>query len=321
MFRVSGQPAVEQIVKKSPEIYITPEAYFTMQQYAAQCQYEISWFSRVLNPAENQYIIVDALLLDQTVWAASAEFSPEELSKFTMDTIKQKGIDFFNQIKCWGHSHVNMATSPSGQDLQQIRTFREQDYYIMLIINKRGEAHVEFYDFKNNTVYKNLCVSLCLPNSEEIRNRVKADIERCVKTTVVKTFQHDAPYHGYGQLGMFQAEPPGILHNNGDIGDVEDEDYDIPLQEDFMLDVNDICYAVAEQYPKMPTSVIYQKLAGTLRRHQFKLDELPLRNHIQKEIAYLLQDIYDAFSEQDLTKMIQFLEEESEIQKEEEAKA
>lgn len=185
MFKTNDNITASQIKETVPRIFVTPEAYFKIMEYARQCQYEISWFSRVYNE-QNCYVILDAMLLDQTVTGASAEFSEEELSNFMVSTIKDKGIDFFNEIKCWGHSHVKMPTSPSGQDLKQILEFNEQDYYIMLIVNKYEEAHLEFYDFKNNMLYKNLPLQLYIENGKSIADGVKADIEKHVKTHTIK---------------------------------------------------------------------------------------------------------------------------------------
>lgn len=185
MFKTNDNITASQIKKTVPKIFVTPEAYFKIMEYAKQCQYEISWFSRVYNE-QNWYVILDAILLDQTVTGSSAEFSEEELSNFMVSTIKDKGIDFFNEIKCWGHSHVEMSTSPSAQDLKQILAFNEQDYYIMLIVNKYEEAHLEFYDFKNNMLYRNLPLQLYVENCKSISDGVKDDIKKHVKTRTIK---------------------------------------------------------------------------------------------------------------------------------------
>lgn len=205
MFKTNDSITASQIKKTVPKIFVTPEAYFKIMEYAKQCQYEISWFSRVYKE-QNCYVILDAMLLDQTVTGASAEFSEEELSNFMVSTIKDKGIDFFNEIKCWGHSHVKMSTSPSGQDLKQILEFNEQDYYIMLIVNKYEEAHLEFYDFKNNMLYKNLPLQLYVENCKSIADGVKADIEKHVKTRSVK-------YAGKGIANQFPVKQESFLDN------------------------------------------------------------------------------------------------------------
>ena len=155
MYNIPDKVVIESIKVAPPKIYITPDAYITIGEYVKQCDYEISWFSRIEEINKNTFVIEDAILLNQEVTSSSAEFSEKELAAFMNDILKTHGIDFYNKIRCWGHSHVNFAASPSGQDLKQIMKFNEQDYYIMLIVNKKGDAHVAFYDFKNNTIFKN----------------------------------------------------------------------------------------------------------------------------------------------------------------------
>ena len=181
MFSVKPNTTIRPINVKAPNIFIEPDAYMTITEYVKQCQYEISWFSRVEELSEKEFVITDAILLNQTVTHSSAEFSEEELSTFMSDILKTHGIDSYNKIKCWGHSHVNFDAVPSGQDLKQIRQFNEQDYYIMLIVNKKGDAHVAFYDFKNNVVYENIPVHLYSSNSREISKQVQQSIEEKVK--------------------------------------------------------------------------------------------------------------------------------------------
>jgi len=46
-------------------------------------------------------------------------------------------------IKAWFHSHVNMLTSPSGQDVTQLNDLaKDQPYYLRLIMNKKGDVSI-----------------------------------------------------------------------------------------------------------------------------------------------------------------------------------
>lgn len=299
MFNVLGEPMAEQIVRKCPEIFITPEAYFTMQQYALQCPLEISWFSRVISPSDNKYVIMDAMLIDQTVSPASAEFSEEELSTFMMNTISEKGIDFFNEIKCWGHSHVNMSTSPSGQDLRQIRSFSEQDYYIMLIINKRGEAHVEFYDFKHNTIYKNIRIQLYLQNSDDIAAAVKSDIERCVKDArLAAKCKYDYGYGYYEQMKMFANQSKKEMPKQSIEANIE-PDIDPALEDEFFDTIDVIISIVQDSLPQKEISEIKPAIYNMMRSRKIGLP-FKLPGAVQKEIAFMLYDIYEKLNENEI---------------------
>jgi len=55
------------------------------------------------------------------------------------------GTEKLQQMRFWGHSHVNMGVFASGQDESQICQLVDQvnGYFIMGIFNKRGEARFD----------------------------------------------------------------------------------------------------------------------------------------------------------------------------------
>lgn len=294
MFNVTGKLSAEQIVERYPEVFITPEAYFTMQQYAKQCASEISWFSRVINPSANKYIIVDAILLEQTVSQTSAEFSEEELSTFMTKTITEKGIEFFNEVKCWGHSHVNMSVYPSAQDLKQILSFSEQSYYIMLIINKQGDAHIEFYDFDNNTVYKNIRIQFYLQNSDSIEAEVRDNIKRCVKyARIVRKNNANVVYGNLSnrcnQMEMFPKQNTNV----------SEQYISSELEEVFYEKVDNIVFVINKCLPDKKESEIRTSVLNTIRS-QSVMVPFKLPHDIQEKIVYMLYDIYDLINEDEI---------------------
>ena len=70
----------------------------------------------------------------------------------------KNGIEIWNNMKVWGHSHVNMTTSPSGQDDKQIEVFAENadDFFIRIIANKKGDFRIDLYDFTTGVIYEKL---------------------------------------------------------------------------------------------------------------------------------------------------------------------
>lgn len=146
---------VETIV---PYILISPNALNKMRVYVDTCPDEIGWLG-TCERVDNQIYIDDVFLFDQEVHGATTEITPEGLSDFAMEIMqKPDGVEIWNSIKMWGHSHVNMGVTPSAQDNSQMLTFREggHDWFIRIIANKKGELKVDLYDYEHGIIYLDL---------------------------------------------------------------------------------------------------------------------------------------------------------------------
>lgn len=176
------EPPITQLIclPQAPRIYITPNAMAYIQEFVNLSQTEVSWLGTI-SEIEEGYLIEKVSLIDQTVNGVTCEFAPDALSAFMTTFIKEHGIDEYNKVRFWGHSHVNMAVSPSAQDASQIMQWKEQDYYIMGIFNKKGEIYLAFYDFKNNTVYKRLPLMLYTNDSRGVGDNAKQLLQKHVK--------------------------------------------------------------------------------------------------------------------------------------------
>ena len=98
-------------------------------------------------------------LFRQEVHATTTEITTEGLNEFAMDLLyEENGVEIWNNMKVWGHSHVNMTTSPSGQDDKQIEVFAEnaEDFFIRIIANKSGDFRIDLYDFTTGVIYEKL---------------------------------------------------------------------------------------------------------------------------------------------------------------------
>lgn len=164
---------------KPPVIKITSDAYAMSMAYVDGCKKEIGWLCHVSEIGE-EYVIDDCFLPEQEVAGATCEFTEAGTANVMTEVIQAKGIEYYNQIKCWAHSHVDMAARPSGQDKQQILKWKENDYFIMLITNKKGEFYAEFYDFKNKVAFNNLSVELYHPDQESYNRKAAEEIKEKV---------------------------------------------------------------------------------------------------------------------------------------------
>jgi len=228
MFKPGNTSTTVQVLQKCvPDVRIYPDALTKMQLYVEECEDEIGWLGiGYRDEATNVILITDVFLFDQEVHSTTTEISPEGLGKFGEQLLQtEEGMEIWNNLKVWGHSHVNMGTSPSKTDDSQMETFAEigHDWFIRIIANKKSDMRIDLYYYDQGIIYHNLPWSeLASDEEEEIRNEIfrlqeklanfqsermeafKTDILREMKQKVHKktpsyaTINQDNVY-GYGQ--------------------------------------------------------------------------------------------------------------------------
>lgn len=149
--RLNPDTKVQVIASKVPRIGITSDALAKMFVYVDECNDEVGWLGTVKQINEKYYIIDDVFLFDQEVHGTTTEITPEGLAEFAEELLQREdGLEIWNNLKMWGHSHVNMSVTPSGQDDKQMKDFAEigHDWFIRLICNKKGDMKLDFFHYK-----------------------------------------------------------------------------------------------------------------------------------------------------------------------------
>jgi len=134
----------------TPSVLFTYDALAKMDAFIQTCTTEVGWLGYVAYfPEEHLYYVTDVELFKQNASAATTEIQPETLSSFAEELLmRDNGMELWNSLRLWGHSHVNMGVTPSGQDDSQMKVFSTNtDYFIRVIGNKAGEMKVDVYDF------------------------------------------------------------------------------------------------------------------------------------------------------------------------------
>ena len=205
---IAGNTTVKPILNASnyqaPTVYITTAAGRKMKAYIDQCSEELAWLCVVERISPEVFCIEDVMLFDQEVSAVTANICEKALNDFGSMLIQTGRMDLFNKIRGWGHSHVNMAVSPSGTDEDTFKQFYSTcEYFIRLIGNKRGEMRVDLVDCERGLQFDNLDIlewmdeetrqinELLLAyqkkEEEEMKRTTvlaKSEIEACVKKAV-----------------------------------------------------------------------------------------------------------------------------------------
>lgn len=215
-------------------LYFMKKAYDKMRLYVELCEDEIGWLGYVEKLKDGQgYMVTDVFLLDQEVHATTTELSPSAIIDFYNSLDEEGREKFLNSCKLWGHSHVNMAPTPSGQDdAQGLELSKDvEDFYIRLITNKRGEYNITFYDKQIKAKVMTDEVILYSPEGIQLRKEIQEEIKQKVKkktyssTPTTRTYDYSDNYykHTSSSLPSTKKEKKKIEVSKINIDDVFDK--------------------------------------------------------------------------------------------------
>lgn len=138
-------------------VYFTEIAWRKMEALIKEFDKEVAWHgvaTRIENEGKNEYLISDIFVYPQEVTGATVNTDQEKYQ----DWLSNLDDEVFNNLRMQGHSHVNMAVSPSPTDIshQEAILGRVEDdmFYIFMIWNKRGEKNIKIYDLAKNTLFE-----------------------------------------------------------------------------------------------------------------------------------------------------------------------
>lgn len=198
-------------------LYFLKQAFDKMRLYVDLCEDEIGWLGYVEKLKDEQgYVVTDVFLLDQEVHGTTTELSPDAIVKYYNELDDGGRENFLNKCKIWGHSHVNMSPSPSGQDDSQGLELSKDadDFYIRLITNKKGEYNITFYDKTIKAKVMTDEVILYNPEGIELRKQIQEEIKAKVKKktytstpTTYSSYNKDKGYRSYGYTKNTTTHP------------------------------------------------------------------------------------------------------------------
>lgn len=138
-------------------LYFTPAAFAKMIMLVQEFSDEVAWHGMAFrgeDPEKHEYFITDIMVYPQEVTGATVNTDQEKYQTWLME----QSDEVFPHIRMQGHSHVNMATSPSSVDLEhQGRILEQLDddmFYIFIIWNKRMEHNIKIYDLRKNILFE-----------------------------------------------------------------------------------------------------------------------------------------------------------------------
>lgn len=167
---------------------------------------EVAWHGIATRCEEKDtYLISDILVYPQEVTGTTVTTDQE---KYQMWLMGQED-DIFNNIRMQGHSHVNMATSPSSVDLNLYESILDQlsgdMFYIFMIWNKSGSKTVKIYDLRENILFETSDVTVSIKDVGDMSGFLKEAKELVQRKTYTPTYGGNGyPYSGYSGYGVME---------------------------------------------------------------------------------------------------------------------
>lgn len=154
--KATYQPKFAKVESRAT-LFFTETAWAKMQYLVAVYDTEAAWHGVVkrIKDGESNFVVTDILVYPQEVSGATVNTDQTKYQEwlYSLDD------DTFNNLKFQGHSHVNMATSPSPTDLDHQQSLVAQldhsMFYIFVIWNKSNQRTVMIYDMAANTLFEN----------------------------------------------------------------------------------------------------------------------------------------------------------------------
>lgn len=179
-------------------LYFDPLAWRKMQTLIKEFDKEVAWHGvayRGEDETKNEYFITDILVYPQKVTGATVNTDQEKYEMWLM----QHKDEVFNNIRMQGHSHVNMATSPSGVDethqAKILEQLEDDMFYIFLIWNKSNSKFIKIYDLKKNILFETVDVNVEILDDGSGIDEFLADAKKLVEDKPTTPYYNGSGYY------------------------------------------------------------------------------------------------------------------------------
>ena len=187
-------------------LYFDPLAWRKMQTLIKEFDKEVAWHGvayRGEDETKNEYFITDILVYPQKVTGATVNTDQEKYEMWLM----QHEDEVFNNIRMQGHSHVNMATSPSGVDethqAKILEQLEDDMFYIFLIWNKSNSKFIKIYDLKKNILFETIDVTVEILDDGSGIDEFLAEAKKLVEDKPVTPYYSGGYSGGYNNGGYY----------------------------------------------------------------------------------------------------------------------
>lgn len=162
----TAKPLNTIVVNDYPKLIYTTKAYRTLlaMMSTTHAKTKEFMFLGFVEQSGKDYIVEDFFLVPQHMCSGAYCETNDRYETWINEAVP---LDKRRLIRLHGHSHVNMPTSPSGTDDNQIKELcvNVSNYFIQLIINHNMANTVNIWDKTNNLIYSNIDQYIKINNS------------------------------------------------------------------------------------------------------------------------------------------------------------
>lgn len=205
--KIEGKDFRKVDIKKvqKPLLLIRAQAYIKMFALVDICNEEIAWHGLVKRTkSQGVYDLYDIVTFPQIVSAAHVDTDDEKYTMWLQEKMMDENFPF-NDMKCHGHSHVNMQVFSSATDDEyqdnMIKNAKKDDYYIFMILNKKRDIQIYLYDFTQNILFskKDMDVFLVGEDGDDLLEWADKEIKKNITKMDYKKSRKGNWYsYGYG---------------------------------------------------------------------------------------------------------------------------
>lgn len=188
------------------EVLFYPKAMEKMRKMVNECAKEIAWHG-VVERIEDAYHVKDILFYPQKITAVTVTTDDEKYAKWVME----QPDEIFEKIRLQGHSHVNMGVTPSSVDLayyeQILNHLNEDDFYIFMIMNKKGQYSFWIHEIFNNIIFEpqDIETGVLLDSETSSDEWYQENFEEYIEDTVITNKIGFNSYETYHRSHKYQA--------------------------------------------------------------------------------------------------------------------
>ena len=183
---------------KKVKVYCLPTAWCKITTLVQKTDSEIAWHMLINKVSKTQYIITDVLVYPQTATGSTVNTDDTKYALW-VNNIPDKE---FEMLRGQGHSHVNMGVTPSSVDAKYYSDLLQtvsKGFYIFMIINKKGDIHLQLIDIDANIVYETADIAFEIATKDWYQNKWYTEVMKNIsQITNTHHRNFDRAYNGYG---------------------------------------------------------------------------------------------------------------------------
>lgn len=207
-----------------PTVYLDRQSYEDMVMVANATRDEVAWFCQVTEFPDDVFLIHDVFVPHQESSGATVEIQPDILASFAEEYLDKYGIEGFNRLHCWGHSHHTMGVTPSSQDQSTVDKLCDAigQRFFAIRTNHRGDIEVDVA-YPNGITLEDVDTYIGVPDQNK-----EAEWQALVKERVSRITYKVSAYaggkgQGKGKGKAHGAQAPQLPANATGMGFADDD--------------------------------------------------------------------------------------------------